>query len=733
MLLTHTKLVLGNNITYMSAYNYFSAVPMVLLMELKIINDADKYLDKYLEMVRENDTDGILYTDSIFNNPKSMIIFGEYLWLMFIREYKKMNDYQKSYCFWRYLEYTKDNIANALTHSFKEIEMDEDYDMDIDNSSLVDLSKIYGSESKKLREKYLKRYLKYPKSKGDTYPRLEGNSIQRFKELYDFHFEYFKKGVYYSKEETHFYLTVPYSVLCEPILDNFRGIYENNAGTLWQVEGNNFIHSKITMDIDHEKLMLRREYATIFGKGGRPKTIDHENVSIVYFNPDEAYIMKALKQQMASKQYFRINGNYYTADGRSYIQQGFDTNLTDDSSITTRYTYNDYYSLYSTNSSATFGYDSTVSTINSSYNDYEDMVSYLENNRSEMRSYTTRSVGKRVPNKKKKKTRKIDSKFIKSYTFLTKVLSLDHIKQMRKNGIIIEGQYFNYKFKVKDKELISKSKYLDNFSIAYDLIVLAKDTGEELTSLCIVYPGMPICDEISTNILFIRSGEEDELLAKANHLSRSENYYLYFENKKRITQERRFEIEFERLLKEESRTKLKSSEDNSIVSFFSNMENTIVQNELVRERFENEQFKKSQTISFINKFLQRELGFEDISYNYHNLKYYYLYKAFIKYFKPDTRVNVSRVFKFKENVLFKEIIQKNRKALKLSFKRSIKTKLKFIKNNKTRINLKGQSKWRRLRNLKNIMGPERSSELEPKKQQTEDYMITNYQRQNVCS
>jgi len=80
MLLTHTKLVLGNNITYMSAYNYFSAVPMVLLMELKIINDADKYLDEYIEMVRENDEDGILYTDSIFNNPKSMIflenIFG---------------------------------------------------------------------------------------------------------------------------------------------------------------------------------------------------------------------------------------------------------------------------------------------------------------------------------------------------------------------------------------------------------------------------------------------------------------------------------------------------------------------------------------------------------------------------------------------------------------------------------------------------------------------------------
>lgn len=724
MLLTHTKLILGNNVTYMSAYNYFSAVPMVLLMELKIINDADKYLDKYIEMVRENDADGILYTDSIFDNPKSMIVFGEYLWLMFIREYRKMNDYQKSYCFWRYLEYTKDNIANALTYSFKEIEVDDDYDINIHDGSLIDLSKIYGSESRKLREKYLKRYLKSPKSKGNTYPRLEGNSIQRFKELYDFHFEYFKKGLYYSKEETHFYLNVPYSVLCEPILDNFRGIYENNTNTLWQVEGNNFIHSKITMDNDHEKLMLRREFATIFGKGGQPKTIDNENVSIVYFNPDEDHIIKALKQQMASRQYIKINGNYHTTDGRSYIIQGLDTSST-----------SDYYGLYSTNSRETFRYNSTSSTINSSYNAYEDLIGYVEDSRLEMQNFVTRSVGKRVPNKKKKKkkTRKIDSKFIKSYTFLTKVLSLDHIKQMRKNGIIIEGQYFNYKFKVKDQELISKSKYLDNFSIAYDLSVLAKDTGEELTSLCIVYPGMPICDEISTNILFIRSGEEDTLLAKANHLSRSENYCLYFENKKRITPERRFEIEFERLLKEESRTKLKSSKDNSIVSFFSNMENNIVPNESVREKFEKERFKKSQTISFINKFLQREFGFEDINYNQHNLKYYYLYKAFIKHFKPSTRVNVSRVFKFKENVLFKEIIQKNRKTLKLSFKRMVKTKIKFIKNKKTRICLKGQSKWRHLRNLKNIKDLEISSILDQQKQQMEDYMITNYQRQNVCS
>ena len=517
-------------------------------------------------------------------------------------------------------------------------------------------------------------------------------------------------------------MNVPYSVLCEPILDNFRGIYENNTNTLWQVEGNNFIHSKITMDTDHEKLMLRREYATIFGKGGLPKTIDHENVSIVYFNPDEVHIIKALKQQMASRQYIKINGNYHTTDGRSYILQGFDTNST-----------NDYYGLYSTNSRAAFRYNSTSSTINSSYDGYEDLIRYVEDSRSEMRNFATRNNKKSSLNKTKKKTRKIDSKFIKSYTFLTKVLSLDHIKQMRKDGIIIEGQYFNYKFKVKDRELISKSKHLDNFSIAYDLNVLAKDTGEELTSLCIVYPGMPICDEISTNILFIRSGEEDTLLAKANHLSRSENYYLYFENKKRITPERRFEIEFERLLKEESRTKLKSSEDNSIVSFFSNMENNIVPNESVREKFENERFKKSQTISFINKFLQRELGFEDINYNQHNLKYYYLYKAFIKYFKPDTKVNVSRVFKFKENVLFKEIIQKNKRALKLSFKRMIKSKIKFIKNKKTRISLKGQSKWRRLRNLKNIKDLVISSVSDQKKQQMEDYMITHYQRQNVCS
>lgn len=713
MLLTHPKMALGNNISYMSSYNYFSAVPMILLMELKIINDADQYLDNYIEMVRMYDDSGILYTDPIFDEPESLKIFGEYLWLKFILEYQKLNDYQKSYCFWRFLEYTEVNIENALEYSFKEIGEVEDYNINISDDSLINLSKIYGSESRKLREKYLKRYLTYPKSEKVIYPKLEGNSIQRFKELYDFHFEYFKKGVYYSKEETHFKLTVPYSVLSEPILGNYRGVFENDSGTLWQVSGNNFIQSKINIDIDHEKIILRREYATIFGKGGQPKTMDHENVSIVYFNPDEAHIIKALKQQIASRQYIKINGNYHTTDGRLYILQGFDTNST-----------NDYYGLYSTNSRETFRYNTTSSTINSSYDDYADLIRYVEDSRSEMINFATRSVGKKVPNKKKKKTRKIDSKFIKSYTFLTKILSLDHIKQMRKNGIIIEGQYFNYFFKVKDKELISKSKYLDNASIAYDLFVLAKDTGEKLTSLCIVYPGMPICDEISTNILFIRSGEEDTLLAKANHLSRSENYNLYFEDKKRISPERRFEIEFKRLLEEEAQEN--ESEDNSMVSFFSNMDNSIVRNESVREKFKKERFKKLQTVSFINKFLQREYGFEDVNYNPYTIKYYYLYKEYIKHFKPKSRVRVGEVFKFKENGLFKEIIQKNKKALKLSFKRMVRSKIRSIKNKKTRISLKGKNRWKLLRNAKFFM----------RKKETvsqEEFLITNYQRQNVSS
>lgn len=717
MLLTHPKMALGNNISYMSSYNYFSAVPMILLMELKIINDADQYLDNYIEMVRMYDDSGILYTDSIFDNPENLKIFGEYLWLQFISEYSKMNDYQKSYCFWRFLEYTEVNIENALEYSFKEIGEVEDYNINISDDSLINLSKIYGSESRKLREKYLKRYLTYPKVEKVIYPKLEGNSIQRFKELYDFHFEYFKKGVYYSKEETHFKLTVQYNVLSEPILGDYRGIFENNSGVLWQVSGNNFIQSKINIDIDHEKITCKRHDVRIFNSGKIPKEIYPEDVSIVFFNPEESCIMEVLKQQIQTKKYVRINNNYYNTSNQTSIDVSY-TYDTYDTSFISSYNDSTFSSTYRTINEV-LDYGSTFSNSISLHDDYADTLRYRDPSRYNL--YQNRIKRKE---KTKKKTRKIDSKFIKSYTFLTKILSLDHIKQMRKNGIIIEGQYFNYFFKVKDKELISKSKYLDNASIAYDLFVLAKDTGEKLTSLCIVYPGMPICDEISTNILFIRSGEEDTLLAKANHLSRSENYNLYFEDKKRISPERRFEIEFKRLLEEEAQEN--ESEDNSMVSFFNNMDNSIVRNESVREKFKKERFKKLQTVSFINKFLQREYGFEDVNYNPYTIKYYYLYKEYIKHFKPKSRVRVGEVFKFKENGLFKEIIQKNKKALKLSFKRMVRSKIRSIKNKKTRISLKGKNRWKLLRNAKFFM----------RKKETvsqEEFLITNYQRQNVSS
>ena len=94
MLLSHTKLVLGNSLIDIRSSNYFSIIPTILLVELRIINDPDKYLDEFVEIIRSN---GDLNFELF--DKENLIIFGEFLWFKFIKEFQKMDTYQKSYCF----------------------------------------------------------------------------------------------------------------------------------------------------------------------------------------------------------------------------------------------------------------------------------------------------------------------------------------------------------------------------------------------------------------------------------------------------------------------------------------------------------------------------------------------------------------------------------------------------------------------------------------------------------
>ena len=196
---------------------------------------------------------------------------------------------------------------------------------------------------------------------------------------------------------------------------------------------------------------------------------------------------------------------------------------------------------------------------------------------------------------------------------------------------------------------------------------------------------MPIFDEISTNILFIRSGEEDIILEKANHISKENNYSLYFEKKKRISPERRFEIEFEKLLKEEEKSKVIKTESDSI-SYFNSKRETYLSgfngSDQVYDRgkkFKIEIDKRNQTISFIKKIIFKEKGIVPLTYDYNKMSKYYMFKTYKKYFKSVTRFNPKKVFDFEESLLFKDDIKKNLYNFKQKQKKEIKKKIKNIR------------------------------------------------------
>ena len=684
MLLSHTKLVLGNSLIDIRSSNYFSIIPTILLVELRIINDPDKYLDEFVEIIRSN---GDLNFELF--NKENLIIFGEFLWFKFIKEFQKMNTYQKSYCFWRYQEYIEDEITHGLVGSFNlEKNNETDFELGYTFDDYFNLSEIYGSSSKTLREKTIKKFMKRSQKNDIFYPKLDDNSITRLKQLIDFQFDFFKKNVYHSKEETHFKLSTNFKILNHPTLGEFQGIYELSGKGLWRIHKNKFLRIGVDFSLDlNDKIAICKKHS-ILCFGGIPKVYDinYSDIAVIHFDSNKIIEMKELAKNLGITRTMvgtmdgslNRNQRYYNFENalNSYGNVGLDISEFDSSigvsyyqsdfSTGTSYYQSDYSRNHSTNTSNLISDDDAWFR---NTNHFSERVSAFE---------------KQKVKPKVKKKRKIDSKFIKSYNFLRNILSIENIKEMRKNGIIIEGIHFNYKFKVNDNDLIEYSKNLNNFSIRYELTVLNKE-NTPITDLCIVYPGMPIFDEISTNILFIRSGEEDIILEKANHISKENNYSLYFEKKKRITPERRFEIEFEKLLKEEEKSKVIKTESDSI-SYFNSKRETYLSgfNDIVADydrgkKFKIEIDKRNQTISFIKKIIFKEKGIVPLTYDYNKMSKYYMFKTYKKYFKSVTRFNPKKVFDFEESLLFKDDIKKNLYNFKQKQKKEIKKKIKNIR------------------------------------------------------
>lgn len=125
------------------------------------------------------------------------------------------------------------------------------------------------------------------------------------------------------------------------------------------------------------------------------------------------------------------------------------------------------------------------------------------------------------------------SRLKKSFKGLTKFLKKDEYHDLFiNNELIIEGINWNFKISFYNrKDIITYSENINNFSIPYNLELLTKNNNY-VSSICIVYPGCPILDEILSTILLIKSGQENLIITTGNHFKQSKLYQQYFQDTK---------------------------------------------------------------------------------------------------------------------------------------------------------------------------------------------------------
>ena len=91
-------------------------------------------------------------------------------------------------------------------------------------------------------------------------------------------------------------------------------------------------------------------------------------------------------------------------------------------------------------------------------------------------------------------------------------------------GAIIEGDIFNWEIKVSKKSCLKYSEEINFRAIPYMFYVLTKD-NIRIASLCIVYPGTTILDQVLSNILNIKTGKEIYILKNSGITVNSKTLY----------------------------------------------------------------------------------------------------------------------------------------------------------------------------------------------------------------
>ena len=120
-------------------------------------------------------------------------------------------------------------------------------------------------------------------------------------------------------------------------------------------------------------------------------------------------------------------------------------------------------------------------------------------------------------------------RFKRSFVSLTKFLRPDEYKALfNDNNLWVEGKVYDFNISFKNKKsILEYTKNMENYSIPYNLDLYTKQ-GDKLCEICIVYPGVPILDEILSTLLLIKSGQEDIILTTGNHFKKTEMYKIVF-------------------------------------------------------------------------------------------------------------------------------------------------------------------------------------------------------------
>lgn len=92
------------------------------------------------------------------------------------------------------------------------------------------------------------------------------------------------------------------------------------------------------------------------------------------------------------------------------------------------------------------------------------------------------------------------------------------------NSFMIEGQYYNYRFK-KNSSLLYYTENINSHNIQYDLEIMDKKTDLIYGKLCTVFQDTPIIDQIISVILHIQSGAELKILENTNVYNKTEHFY----------------------------------------------------------------------------------------------------------------------------------------------------------------------------------------------------------------